>query len=527
MNKFYITTPIYYVNASPHLGHAYTGVYADVIARYRRLKGDEVFFLTGTDEHGAKVMRAAEAAGMEVEKFVDMQQEKFRALSKDLKMTNDDFIRTSDKQKHWPGAQKMWETLRKAGDIYLGKYEGQYCVGHEAFITEKDLADGKCIEHSTAPEHLVEENYFFRLSEYADRIRANIVSGKLQILPVARYNEVLAMIDEGLTDISFSRPSADIPWGVPVPGDDKQTMYVWCDALSNYLSAIGYGREEADAGKLMLYWPADIQIIGKDILRFHAIIWPGMLLAAGLPLPKVLIAHGHILSGAKKMSKTIGNVVDPNEVIKEYGAEILRNYLVSEIPNFDDGDFTMERFAEVYEAKFANSIGNIVSRIAAMIEKYSPQGIPRPERTVVQAYRLRRFVPASAKEELVEVKGEDVELYVSQLAMQEYEKFMQQYHIGDASRVGWRLLEQCDAYIQEYAPFKLAATDLEGAKAVLWNATLLLLGAMQMLRPIMPETTERVFAVFHISPDAPMETWNEIHAARVTPLFPRKTPEAH
>ena len=522
MNKFYITTPIYYVNASPHLGHAYTGVFADVIARYRRTKGDDVFFLTGTDEHGAKVMRAAEAAGVKVETFVDRQQEKFRNLAKDLMITHDDFIRTSDKKKHWPGAQKMWETLRKAGDIYLGKYEGQYCVGHEAFITDKDLENGTCIEHGVAPEHLVEENYFFRLSEYADRIRANIISGKFQILPEARKNEVLAMIDEGLTDISFSRPSSDIPWGVPVPGDNKQTMYVWCDALSNYLSAIGYGHSGKDAEKLMLYWPADLQIIGKDILRFHAIIWPGMLLAAGLPLPKVLIAHGHILSGAKKMSKTIGNVVDPNAVIAQYGAEILRNYLISEIPNFDDGDFTMTRFAEVYEAKFANSIGNIVSRIAAMIEKYAPEGIVRPDRAVLQTYRLRRFVPASAKEELVEVKGEDVELYVSQLAMEEYGKFMDAYHIGDAARVGWRLLEQCDAYIQEYQPFKLAATDINGTKAILWNSTLLLLGAMKMLRPIMPGTADKVFGVFHVSPDTACEDWKEIHASRVTPLFPRK-----
>lgn len=522
MNKFYITTPIYYVNASPHLGHAYTGIFADVIARYRRGRGDDVFFLTGTDEHGAKIMRAAEAANVDVKEFVDAQQEQFRALTRTLMLSNDEFIRTSDKKKHWPGAQKMWETLRKSGDIYLGKYEGLYCVGHEAFITEKDLVDGKCEEHGTAPEKLVEENYFFRLSEYADRIKANLLSNKMQILPESRKNEVLAMIDDGLTDISFSRPSADISWGVPVPEDPTQTMYVWCDALTNYLSAIGYGRDDKDGEKLMHYWPADVQIIGKDILRFHGIIWPGMLLAAGMPLPKVLIAHGHILSGGKKMSKSLGNVVDPVAVVAEYGAEVFRNYLIAETPNFDDGDFTMERFAEVYEAKFANSIGNIVSRIAAMIEKYAPEGIQRPDRATVQMYRLRRFVPASAKEELVEVKGEDVELYVSQLAMEEYRKFMEAYHIGEAARVGWRLLEQCDAYIQEYQPFKLAATDMNGTRAILWNSTLLLLGAMKMLRPIMPETADKVFGVFHVSPDTSCEDWKEIRASRVTPLFPRK-----
>ena len=306
MNKFYITTSIAYVNAPPHIGFALESLQADVLARWRRQKGEEGFFLTGTDEHGAKIARAAEVAGKTPRELVDENAEKFRELKKSLNLSWDNFIRTSDEKVHWPVAQELWRRLEKAGDLYKKSYQGLYCVGHEAFVTQKDLENGKCRDHQKEPEIIEEENWFFRLSKYSEVIKEKVESGELKIVPETRKNEILSLLREGLEDISFSRPSKDLSWGVPVPDDDTQTMYVWADALSNYISGRG-GISEWEKH------PADIHLIGKDILRFHAAIWPGMLLSAGLPLPKAIYVHGHILSNGQKMSKSLGNVVDPFE----------------------------------------------------------------------------------------------------------------------------------------------------------------------------------------------------------------------
>ncbi|MEX2053986.1 MAG: methionine--tRNA ligase [Candidatus Colwellbacteria bacterium] len=363
--KFYVTTPIYYVNGAPHIGHAYTSIAADSMARWNRMQKTPTFFLTGTDEHGSKIVQAAKAAGKDTAEFVDDIAKKFQDLKETLDLSWDDFIRTSDKDKHWPGAEALWGKIEEAGDIYEREYEGLYCVGCEAFVTERDLVNGLCVDHKKAPELIKEKNLFFKLSKYSDQIKEAIASEKMLIEPESRRNEILAFIDEGLEDVSFSRSRDKLHWGIPVPGHPDQTMYVWCDALSNYISAIGYGKDEEEFRK---WWPADVHVIGKDILRFHAAIWPGMLLSAGLDLPKRIYVHGFITSEGEKMSKTIGNVIDPVELSNKYGSDALRYYLLRDIPSHEDGDFSIARFEERYNADLANGIGNFASRVSTLAE---------------------------------------------------------------------------------------------------------------------------------------------------------------
>ncbi|KKS68866.1 MAG: Methionine-tRNA ligase [Candidatus Azambacteria bacterium GW2011_GWA2_42_62] len=376
MNKFFVTTSIPYANAPPHIGHALEFVQADVLARYWRSAGKKVFFLTGADEHGVKIARSAQKAGVTPGKFVNKNTAEFKKLIRLLAISNDDFIRTTDKKRHWPGAQKLWLRLIEAGDIYKKNYKGLYCVGHEAFVTEKDLAGGVCAIHKSKPEVIEEENYFFRLSKYSKIIESRIKNNELRIIPASRKNEILSLLKQGLEDISFSRPSKDLSWGIPVPGDKTHTMYVWCDALSNYITAIDYAEEN---DKFKKWWPADAQIIGKDILRFHAAIWPGMLLSAGLPLPKEIFVHGFITAGGEKMSKTIGNVADPFGIIKKYGADALRYYLLREIPPAGDGEFTDEKFNERYNADLAKGLGNLFSRVLTLAQKGKISPIENPK----------------------------------------------------------------------------------------------------------------------------------------------------
>ncbi|MCK4525214.1 MAG: methionine--tRNA ligase, partial [Candidatus Andersenbacteria bacterium] len=362
-SKFYITSSIAYANAAPHIGFAMEICQADVLARYHQMKGDDVFFLSGMDENGSKAKKTAQEKGRNTQEFVNEISAKFQLLLDTLNISNNDFIRTTDQKRHWPAAQKLWNKLVETGDIYKGSYEGYYCVGCEAYLTEKDLVDGKCPNHQKAPEKIKEENYFFKLSKYSDQIREKIESDELEILPESRKNEILSMIKGGLRDVSFSRPKTVLDWGVPVPNDKTQTMYVWCDALTNYISALGY---ENNSEKFQKYWPADIHVIGKDILRFHTAIWPAMLLSIGLPLPKKIFVHGFITSDGKKMSKSVGNVIDPFEVIDKYGVDALRYYLLKEIPSGGDGDFSYKRFEELYQADLANGIGNLTARIITL-----------------------------------------------------------------------------------------------------------------------------------------------------------------
>ena len=517
MTKFYITTPIYYVNASPHLGHAYSSIVADTIARWRRLpaQGDETFFLTGTDEHGAKVARAAEATGKKPEEFVEARREEFKKLLTLADISNDDFIYTADQTRHWPGAKKLWEKLDATGDLYKANYSGLYCVGHEAFVTEKDLVNGKCADHQQKPEVIKEENYFFRLSKYAARVKRAIESDELKILPESRKNEVLAFLAGNVEDVSFSRPSRDISWGIPVPEDPEHTMYVWADALSNYISALGYGN--ADETRFEKFWPADVHIIGKDILRFHAVYWPAMLLAIGLPLPKTIFVHGMILSKGQKMSKTIGNVINPVEIISEFGVDAFRYFVAREIPFGEDGDFTRERFADVYEGSLAHGVGNLVSRVSVMIAKNFPDGLTAPSAIALASVPTRRIVRQEVSAKRVDLEGEALENYFESEVRHIFEQDMSNFELTAAISTVMNFFSFLDGYVQEYEPFRLVKTDSEKAAAVLWNLALYLLEASRLLEPFLPSTARAINEIFVLSQDK-----NKIVVSPRLPLFPSK-----
>ena len=487
--KFYITTPLYYVNAKLHLGHAYTTILADVIARYQRQQGKDVFFLTGTDEHGATNVRAAETAGIPIEKFVDQNAEAARDLFNRLSISNDDFIRTSDQKKHWPGAQMLWKKLREAGMIYKGIYRGLYCVGHEAFITEKDLVDGKCHDHGKAPEAIEEENYLFRLSAYRNEIESRIKNHKLRIIPESREHEVLRFLEEeGLKDVSFSRPSKDISWGIPVPGDASQTMYVWCDALTNYISALGYGRDEAK----MHYWPADLHTMSKDIMRFHALIWPGMLLAAGLPPPRALLVHGYITSGGIKMSKTIGNVIDPYEMIDLFGSDAFRFLLTKQVNPLADGDITKEGLIHAYNGELANGLGNLVSRTAAMIEQFFDGHIVSSIPTPPFVERFEKHLTFQD----IHLEEQTPMIVLHDYITPRYHRAMEDYRLSDALELLWSFYRMLDGYIQYYEPFKMVKADRSKAAGILGELGRVLRESAFLLAPFMPETAKRLEAIF-------------------------------
>ncbi|KKT53036.1 MAG: Methionine-tRNA ligase [Candidatus Yanofskybacteria bacterium GW2011_GWF1_44_227] len=357
-NKFYITTAIAYVNAEPHIGFALELLQADVLARHHRLMGDDTYFLTGTDEHGSKIAQAAEKHGKDTQLFVDEIAQTFIDLTKKLNISNDDFIRTSDRVRHWPAAQKIWQKLAESGDLYKKDYEGLYCVGCEANKKKSDLEDGLCPIHKTEPQLVKEKNWFFKLSKYTGVIKEKIEKDELKIVPTSKKGEILNLLDDA-EDVSFSRPTATLKWGIPVPGDDTQTMYVWTDALTNYISALGYPEDP----KFSQYWPVDVHLIGKDILRFHAMYWPAILLSAGVELPKSIYVHGFVTAEGEKMSKSLGNVIDPNQLIEKYGVDVTRYFLLREIPSDDDGDFSFKKLEDRYNGDLANGLGNLVQRL--------------------------------------------------------------------------------------------------------------------------------------------------------------------
>jgi methionyl-tRNA synthetase len=364
-NTFYVTTSIPYVNAEPHIGFAMELLQADVLARYARQQGKEVIFSTGTDEHGGKIAEKAAEKGQSPQEFTDDISKNFAHLCKLIDISNDRFIRTTDKP-HEQRAQIIWKKLEN--DIYKGKYTGWYCTGEETFFTETDVKanNGVCPAHNRPYEKIEEENYFFKLSKYTAQVQELIKSDKLRIVPETRRNEILAVIEKGLDDISVSRPKDKISWGIPVPGDSKQVMYVWFEALMNYITVLGYPEHE-DFKK---FWPADVQIIGKDIIRFHAAIWPAMLLGLGISTPKQLYVHGFVTVEGKKMSKTIGNVIAPKDIVKEWGVDAFRYYFLRHAPSYGDGDFSQEVFENAYNNELANELGNAVQRTVAMITKY-------------------------------------------------------------------------------------------------------------------------------------------------------------
>lgn len=520
MPKFYITTSIPYVNAPPHIGHALEFLQADAIARFRRLEGDDVFFLTGTDEHGAKIMRAAEAAGKEPRAFVDAQARYFRDLVTRLSVSPDDMVRTSDEKRHWPGAVELWNRIAAHGDIYKGVYKGLYCVGHEAFVTEKDLKDGICEDHGKPPEHIEEENYFFRLSEYGDEIKRQIENGYLEILPRHRAHEVLSFLSEGAKDISFSRPAKDIPWGIPVPGDDSHRMYVWCDALSNYISALGFGG--ASTSRFETYWPCDMHVVGKDILRFHAVIWPAMLLSAGLPLPKRIFVHGFIHTGGKKMSKSLGNVIDPFSLIETYGAEAVRYILLGNVPAFEDVDLTLERIKDIYTAHLVNGIGNLVSRTAAMVQQNFEGHMTRPSEEFLLAVPFKANIDVlEARERDLKIGGAIVSSYIREQVIPQYRVMWGEYRVDAALQEVMKLFRMLDRYIQDYEPYKLIHAQRNEAHAVLWNIVSALHEASYLLIPFMPQTAERIREVLGVTDAEKPEDKKEYLVTKKEALFPR------
>lgn len=363
--KLYIATAIPYVNGTPHIGNALDYLLADIWTRYQKQNGHEVRFQVGTDEHGNKIAAKAAEAGLDPKSFADKMYVNFEALMKKVGASYTDFVRTTDEH-HVQSVQYIWGHLQQY--IYKGTYQGWYCVGHEAFFTDKEVqaTQGVCPDHQTPYQQVSEENYFFKTSAFTDAIKQAINDGVMEIVPEFRKKEFLELIKDGLPDVSVSRPKKNLTWGVPVPNDPEQIMYVWFDALSNYITVLGY----PDRPEWQEYWPADVQVVGKDILRFHAGIWPAMLIGLGLPLPKKLLAHGFVNVGGAKMSKTVGNVVDPNEIIDGYGLDAFRYFFSRHIPTLEDGDFTWEKFETAYNNELGNDLGNLIQRVASMITKY-------------------------------------------------------------------------------------------------------------------------------------------------------------
>lgn len=466
--KFYLTTPIFYANQSPHLGTAYTVIAADVLARYYRQKGEKVFFLTGTDEHGEKIAQAAEKAGKSPQKFVDEIAQSFKETWRALNISHDDFIRTTA-SRHKKGAEKFLLALKKTGKVYQGKYEGLYCLGCEKFITEKELVGGKCPDHQKEPQKISEINYFFKLSDFLNKIEKLIKADKIKIEPLGRKNEVLSLLGQDLEDFSISRER--VKWGIPLPFDKKQTTYVWIEALANYITAIGYG---SGAKKFNQLWPADLHLIGKDIFKFHAIYWPALLLAVGLKPPKKIFAHGFFTVKGQKMSKSLGNIIEPVFLAKKYGSDAVRYFLLREIPFGQDGDFSFGRLEERYNADLANGLGNLVSRVLALLEKADASVILSP--------------PKAGEES----RGKNKLAGQIKSTQQKYHKAMEEIKFHEALEVIWQLISASDEFIEINKPWKLIKTDQVKFKQVLSELLAILKEITILLQPFLPTTSEKI-----------------------------------
>lgn len=469
MAKYYITNAIPYVNAKPHVGHALEFVQSDTIARWHKIIGDEVLLLCGGDENALKNVQAAEKAGEEVQAFVDKNTQFFADLAKALNVQFDVFQKGSS-EKHFASSQKLWELCKASGDIYKKAYTGLYCVGCELFYEKDELDEnGQCFEHPGKPlEEVTEENYFFRLSNYQKEIEELISSDKLQITPTHRKNEILNFVKEGLQDISISRSNTRAKnWGVPVPGDDTQRMYVWFDALNIYQSGIGFGVDEETYKK---WWPADVHVIGKGIIRFHAVYWPAFLLSAKLQLPKSLFVHGYFTVNGQKMSKTLGNVIDPLEIIAKYGTDTLRYYFLREIPPTSDGDFSEDRLKEIYNADLANGLGNLVARVAKLCENIDYTQLTTTNKS---------------SEHLISVEG--------------YADAIAEYRFNDAISFVWKKISELDKFISDEKPWLLVKTDPSRLNEVLAHLVDQIQEIAVLLEPFLPETAEKIEKQFRES----------------------------
>ncbi len=453
--KYFITTPIFYANAKLHIAHVYTAVIADVLARFHRQKGDDVFFLTGMDEHGNKVYKKAQEAGKTPQDFCDQIFQATEKTWKSLGISYAKFIRTTNEE-HEKGVQFILQKLYQKGNIYQKDYKGLYCEGCEKFLTRKELVDGKCPEHNQKPVLVKEKNYFFKLGDYLPAVKEKIEKRDLLIEPEARKNEVLQILSQGLEDFSVSRES--VKWGITLPFDKKQTIYVWVDALANYITALGYGAKSGDQALFNKYWPADLHLVGKDILKFHAIYWPAILLALDLPLPKKIYAHGFMTISGKKMSKTVGNIIDPDSLVQKWGSDAVRYLLLSQIPLGKDGDISLEKMQARYEADLANDLGNLLQRILVMLKKYE-------------------IKPVAGSFDFDEKKFTDR---------------MNKLEINGALEMINKLITDGNEYLEKRKPWELAKKDPRETEKVLNNLYSRLTLASSLLKPFMPKISEEI-----------------------------------
>ena len=523
-DPYYVTTSIPYVNAAPHVGHALEFVQADVFARYHRLLDDDVRLLTGTDDNSLKNVLAAEREGVPVRDLVDRNAAAFADLAAALHVSYDDFIRTSADARHVAGVRRLWRALERSGDVYKRTYQGLYCVGCEQFYTPDELVDGRCPDHGTLPDLVAEENYFFRLSRYAEQLADLIERGDLQIIPHARRNEVRAFIARGLEDFSISRSRRRARgWGIEVPGDPDQVMYVWFDALANYITALGYA---TDGDLYRRYWkenPRRVHVIGKGILRFHAVYWPAMLLSAGEPLPRTIFVHGYLTIGGAKISKSLGNAVDPASLVGRYGVDALRYWLLREVPPTGDADYTEERLQRRYDADLADDLGNLLHRTLNMIHRYRGGCVPAlPLRSALEpADQSLAAVGAAVGGRLRAAIERDYDPQAALAAI-------------------WEVVARANRYVEETAPWALARAARNGdtpdgkaagrrLDAVLYHLAEALRLVAESLRPFLPDTAARIAAQLGVEPaDASWTealSWGRLPLGTVAqppqPLFPR------
>jgi methionyl-tRNA synthetase len=510
--KFYITTPIYYVNARPHIGHTYTTIACDAIARRQRMLGADTFFLTGTDEHGQKIERAAQAAGKTPQEFTDEVSAQFRALWNRMGITYDDFIRTTE-ERHKKRVQELFRRIRDNGHIYKGTYTGQYCVFDELYVDAVGPG-APCPECGRPTETVKEENYFFKLSQFADKLMKVYTEQPDFIRPETRRNEVMSFVRGGLRDLSISRST--FSWGIPVPDDPKHVIYVWLDALANYITAIGYGSSHKGAQEaFQKYWPADLHMIGKEIVRFHCVYWPAFLMAAGLPLPKGIMAHGWLLFEENKMSKSRGNIVRTETILDVLGADALRYFLLREVVFGQDGSFSFDALVQRYNADLANGLGNLASRTLTMITRYFRGEVPYPSAAVSHKAGDNAIAESARK------------------AIAEYSELVDQYQFSRALEVAWSLVAAVDKYIVETEPWALGEKQDEESRSrlatVLYTSAEALRIVTALVHPVIPDATSKIWMQLGLGDIRKVSLsdlkWGQLQMStklgKVEPVFPR------